>query len=60
VVGVRSGPPRACAADEQVQWTCESDERREHRRAAGEMMADAPFGASGRVVQQKFQEIDRC
>jgi len=32
---VRSGSPRVGAADEQVQWTCENDERREPQRAAG-------------------------
>jgi len=32
---VRSGRVRSDAKREQVQWTCESDERRELERAAG-------------------------
>jgi hypothetical protein len=34
---VRSGPARVSAADEQVRRTCESDERPEHERRAGEV-----------------------
>jgi hypothetical protein len=32
---VRSGPARFGAADEQVQWTCENNERPERKRRAG-------------------------
>src|SRR4029077_15267003 len=32
----------ARVAREQVQWTCKSDERREHKRAAGELSQRTP------------------
>ena len=44
-MGVKSGPRHA---DEQVQWTCESDERREHERAAGWCNSYSPASISER------------
>jgi hypothetical protein len=38
--GVRCGPPQA---DEMVQWTISSAERRELRRAAGELPAKSTY-----------------
>lgn len=35
VRGVERSAGAIAMADEQVLWTCQSDERREHERAAG-------------------------
>src|SRR6185437_9539829 len=34
------GEERSALADEQVRWTCESDERPERKRRAGELIAN--------------------
>lgn len=44
---MRRGPPRLGAADEQVQWTCESVERPERKRRAGELFAKNSFSSVG-------------
>ena len=41
------------AADEQVQWTCESDERREPGRAAGPAVQQARFALRGWMERVK-------
>jgi len=46
---VRSGPLRFSAADEQVQWTCESDERRSGARPSATRGRELPAKNSCRL-----------
>ena len=49
------GTPRFGAAYEQVQWTCESNERPERKRRAGEL----PARSSGQLERVAGERLPR-
>ena len=57
---MRRGPPRLGAADEQVQWTCESVERPERKRRAGELHAKSTHRVTGALSVSEGPESCLC